>query len=272
MEERLKIAKMAPNSQGATGVMVAILIVLFVLGSGAYSIVPPGHRGISVTLGRVNPQVLPEGFTFKLPLLEKIVLVPIQQTTVSGRAGSFSSDLQTVEISFAVLFRIPESKVVELYQQYAGNPYSSLLDPRIQDSIKLVTAQFRAEELVKNRDKIKQSVLTKVQEELAGLLDVRDIPITNIDLTDELEKAIELKQVTEQQAFAKEYELKKAQKEAEITVVNAKAEAEAVKIKGEALQLSPTVIELEIAKKWDGKSPQSVVVSQGGANVLLPLR
>jgi hypothetical protein len=29
---------------------------------------------------------------------------------------------------------------------------------------------------------------------------------------------------------------------------------------------------LEIAKKWNGVAPQSVVVTQGGANILLPLK
>lgn len=66
--------------------------------------------------------------------------------------------------------------------------------------------------------------------------------------------------------------LQKAQRDAEITIVNAKAEAESVRIKGEALTDNPRVVDLEIAKRWNGQSPQSVVISEGGANVLLPLR
>lgn len=105
-----------------------------------------------------------------------------------------------------------------------------------------------------------------------AMIDLVDLPISNIDLTDELEHAIEQKQIKEQEALAKRYELDKAKKEAEITVVNAQAEAKAVQIKGQALKASPEVIQLEIAKKWNGKSPESVVVSRGGANVLLPLK
>lgn len=248
------------------------MVLIFILLSGFWSIVPPGHRGVSVTLGKVDPVAKGEGLAFKIPLIQTIIKIPVQQITQNGTATSFSSDLQTVEVAYAVLYRIPETKVVELYQQFAGNPYNSLVDPRVQEAIKQVTADYKAEELVKNRMKIKEVVLKKIQNELNGLIDVRDIPITNIDLTDELEKAIELKQVTEQQALAKEYELLKAKKESEITLVNAKAEAEAVKIKGEALANSPRVIDLEIAKKWDGKTPTTVVVGSGGANVLLPLR
>jgi regulator of protease activity HflC (stomatin/prohibitin superfamily) len=106
---------------------------------------------------------------------------------------------------------------------------------------------------------------------MVGLLTIVDFAITNIDLTDQLEKAIEDKQVKEQQALAKVYELQKAQKDAEIRIVNAKAEAEAIKITGDALAAAPKLIELELVKKWDGKAPQSVVTSQGGANILLPL-
>jgi len=76
----------------------------------------------------------------------------------------------------------------------------------------------------------------------------------------------------QQEALAKEFELQKAQKDAEITVVRAKAEAEAIQTQGEAIKQNPEIISLEIARHWNGQTPQSVVVGQGGANVLLPLK
>ncbi len=249
----------------AVGLLVAAL-------GGLFAVVPPGHRGVSVTLGKVDPDVRLEGLAFKMPMIERIINIPVQQLTVNDKTSCFSSDLQTVSVNYSVLYRIPETRVVELFQQFAGDPYVTLIRPRIEESIKQVTALYRAEDLVKSRQKIKETVMERMRQELAGLIDIRDVPITNIDLSAEMEKAIEVKQVTEQQALAKEYELRKAEIEARITLVNAKAEAEAVKIKGDALKLSPLVIDLEIAKRWDGKTPQTVVVREGGANVLLPLR
>lgn len=258
----------------AVGVVALVVVgIVIVMLLGMFSIVPPGHRGVSVTLGKVDPTVRPEGFNFKKPyFFEKIVKVPIQQITETGKASCFSSDLQLVEVSYAVLYRIPEGKVVELYQQYQGNPYTTLVEPRLNEALKQVVSAYRAEDVVKSRDKIKPIVLEKVQSELAGMIDIRDIPLSNVDLSDQLEQAIEAKQVQEQQALAKTYELQKANKEAEITVVNATAEAESVRIKGEALKASPEVIQLEIAKKWNGVSPTTVVINEGGANVLLPLK
>ena len=52
----------------------------------------------------------------------------------------------------------------------------------------------------------------------------------------------------------------------------AKGEAESIRIRGEALKLTPAFIELQIVEKWDGKAPL-VINGNGasGANILLPL-
>jgi prohibitin 2 len=107
---------------------------------------------------------------------------------------------------------------------------------------------------------------------VGDLLQIVDINLTNIDLSDQLEAAIEQKVVREQEALAKNFELEKERKQAEITIVRAEAEAKSVSIKGDALKASPEVIQLEIAQRWDGKTPMSVSVGHGGANVLLPLK
>ena len=47
---------------------------------------------------------------------------------------------------------------------------------------------------------------------------------------------------------------------------------ESIRIRGEALKLTPAFIELQIVEKWDGKAPL-VINGNGasGANILLPL-
>jgi len=307
--------------------LIVIAIALLAL-SQCFVIIEPGYAGVSVILGRANTQYLANGIHFKLPFIEAINIIRTKQTTVAGEAECFSSDLQTVKISFNALFRTPEERAVDLFTNYRGDrAYEELLYPRIQDSIKQVAALYRAEDLVKSRDKVKLQaarlvrkslrvkkgydiddvfVLERKQQALEMVLDrlpsdsperkainaqllalgqesnkmlnttalveLVDLPISNIDLTDELEKAIEQKQIKEQEALAKRYELEKAKRDAEITIVNAQAEAKSVQIKGAALRSAPAVIDLEIAKKWDGKSPTTVVVGRGGSNVLLPLK
>lgn len=247
------------------------VLIFFALFS-CFHVVPAGHRGVSVTWGKVDQRVREEGITFKKPFMETVLNFDIRQKTVEGQAAAYSSDLQTVMVAFKALYRIPPGKVVELYQKYQGDPYLSLVEPRIQEELKQTTSLYRAEELVKSREKIKVDLLDKVKKAMGGMLVLEDIPITNFDFTDALEKAIEQKTIREQEALAKSFELEKARKDAEITIVNAEAEARSVKIKGEAIKFAPDVIDLEIAKRWNGVAPLTVVVGKGGSNILLPLK
>lgn len=91
---------------GIGSFFLVLFIVLMV--SGSYHIVPPGHRGIRVSLGSVSLEHLPEGLAWKTPFFDQIIDVPIMQLKRDGVADSFSSDLQTIKVSFSVLYRVPE--------------------------------------------------------------------------------------------------------------------------------------------------------------------
>lgn len=263
-------ANQSPNWLATFGLGGAALALF--LGFQTFHIVPPGHRGISVFLGKVDPSQRPEGLTFKWPFVETIKNFPIMQIKGEGQAESFSSDLQNITMFFTVMYRIPETQVVRLFQQYRGDPYSSLIEPRVQEVIKQVAALSRAEDLVKNRERMKEDIIARLRPAIGDVIQIVDLALTNINLSDQLEQAIEQKVVREQEALAKSFELDKEKKQAEITIVRAEAEAKSVSIKGEALKSSPEVIQLEIAQRWDGKAPLSVSVGTGGgANVLLPI-
>ncbi len=78
--------------------------------------------------------------------------------------------------------------------------------------------------------------------------------------------------VQEQEAAKAKFTQQKSQIEADTAVIKAKGEAESIRIRGEALKLTPAFIELQIVEKWDGKAPLVIGgASGGGANMLLPL-
>jgi prohibitin 2 len=252
------------------GVAILIFILVIVISSSSY-VVEPGFRGIEVTLGQVSPVFKPQGFGFKKPFVTTIVPVPIKQQTRGVQASCFSSDLQQVDMDLQVLYRVPESSVVQIYQGYAGDPFDSLIEPRVQEAMKEVTAQDTAEEIVKNREQIKDKALASAREKVGQLLVIDDVVIQNIDLSKQLEDAIEAKMVQEQEADKAKFVQQKAQIEADTAVITAKGEAEAMKIRGEALKENPNFIQLQIVEKWDGKTPLVVGSGMSGANMLLPM-
>ena len=256
--------------------LIGVAVLLFIavaLSSSTTYVVDPGTRGIKVTLGKAEDRFLPQGFGFKAPFITTIVPVNVRQKTQSVRAECFSSDLQQVIVDLRVLYRVPEESVVQIFKQFSGDPFDSLIAPRVQEAIKEVTALQTAETIVKNREEIKQKTMVAAKLKIGDILWVEDIVIRNIDLSAELERAIEAKMVAEQQAAQARFTQMQTQVEAETAIIRAKGEAEAIKVRGEALKLNPAFLRLQIVERWNGKSPLVVPadVNNTGAALLLPL-
>jgi prohibitin 2 len=255
-------------------IFIAVAVFLLaVLGANSSYIVNPGTRGIKITLGKASEQFLPEGFGVRTPFITRIVPVNIRQRTQNVRGTCFSSDLQQLVLELRVLYRVPETSVVQIYRQYSGDPFDSLIAPRVQEAIKEVTALQTAEGIVKNREEIKQKTLAAAKQKIGEILWIEDVVIRNIDLSSELEKAIEAKMVAEQQAAQARFTQLQTEIEAETAIISARGEAEAISERGAALKMNPAFLRLKIVEGWNGKSPLVVpaAATHSAAEMLLPL-
>jgi len=249
-----------------------VVFIIVVLASTTSYIVEPGTRGIKVTLGKVSDNFLPEGFGLKAPLVTRIVPVTIKQRTSALRAECFSSDLQQVIVDVRVLYRVPEESVVQIYREFAGDPFDSLIAPRVQEALKEITALRSAVQIVTDREDIKKKAIAGARQKIGTILSVEDIVIRSIDLSQELEVAIDAKMVAEQEATRARFVQMQTQVEAETTVIRARGEAEAIRIRREALKLNTAFLRLQIVEKWNGRSPLVIPAGNGSpSGLLLPL-
>lgn len=260
---------MTPQTIARIAGIALLIFVAVVMASTSTYVVDPGYRGVEVTMGSVSLAFKPEGFGLKAPFVTSITPISVRQQTAEDKAECYSSDLQQIHIELRVLFRIPESSVVKLFRGYDGVVFESLVAPRVHEALKEVVASQSAEQVVKNREQIKARSLELARRKVGALLVVEDIVIQNIELTKELEHAIEAKMVQEQEASKSKYLQQRAQIEADTAVIKAKGEAESIRIRGDALKQNPAFVELQIVDKWDGITP---LVIGGGGNMLLPLR
>jgi len=262
-------------SQRTVSQLVGLGIVIFVLviaGSQSTYVVQPGDRGVQVTLGKVAPGFKPEGFGIKPPFVSSIIPITVRQRTVSLTTECYSSDLQQVNVQLKVLFRIPETSVVRIYQEYLGDPFESLIAPRVVEALKEVAALRSAEKIVQAREELKVETLTGTRSKISEFINIVDITIVDIALSRELESAIEAKMVQEQEAAKAQFTQQKAEIEANTAIIRAKGEAEAIRIRGDALRNNPDLINLQIVEKWDGHTPLVVGGGgDGGSNILLPI-
>ena len=249
------------------GVAVLGLFALMVM-LGCFYVVQPGERGVHVTLGTMADQFVAPGFGMKMPLITQIWRVNVQQDTREVGAECFSSDLQQITIQLKVLYRIPEASVVSVLRDYAGHPFEKLILPRVQEATKEVTALRTAADIVKSREQVKASALKSSREKIGSLLIIEDLVIEDVKLSRELEQAIEAKMVQQQEAEKAVFKMQQAKTDAETLIIKATADAESIRIQGEALEKAPKLVELKMVEKWNGVSPQVV-----GANssIMLPL-
>ncbi len=252
------------------GAGIILLVLVVAAASGTY-IVDPGHRGVLVTLGKVSPQFKTEGFGLKAPFISTVIPYSIKQRAAEMNAAVISKDLQEVHTQIRVLYRIPEKSVVQIHQQFKGDPFLSLIQPRVDEAIKEVAKEHTANQIVQERAAIKKRVVESARQKVGELLMVVDVVVEDISLSKNLEIAIERKMVQEQEANKAIFEQQKAQIDAQIAVVRAKGEAESIRIQGEALANNPELISLEIVRKWNGRAPRAVGGNAGGAQMLLPL-
>ena len=274
--------------------VAAVVLIGLYLFTSAFVIVNAGHVGVVRTLGAVQPEPMEEGFHLKKPFLDQVEEIDIRLRKAENHASAASKDLQVVSTKVAVQYSLTGPIVPLTYQKIGRREIveSTLVDPAIMESVKSVTAQYTAEQLITKRAEVKNQIqqaiqdfvdTTLAQKEVVGALSLANVAITDFEFSAEFNRAIEEKVRAEQEALkAKNEKLRRvtqaeaaaaertlaADAEAYQIEVASKARAEAIKREADALKDNPALIQLRIAEQWDGHLPQ---VSGGNALPLLNL-
>ncbi|MGI6375664.1 MAG: prohibitin family protein [Anaerolineae bacterium] len=213
------------------GLGIVALIVIF----SSYAIIEPGHRGVVVRLGKVEDLVLGEGFHLIIPpMVRQVVPVDVRTRKLDVYTEAASSDMQTVQVTGVLNYHVDPNGVNRLYQSVGLGYESILIEPALQEAIKASTAQFRIERILSQREVLKEQIQDGLKERLSSHYIIIDqFSLSNVEFSAEFDAAIERKQVAEQAALQKQYELQSAQKEVEITLARADGERKAAVIAAE---------------------------------------
>lgn len=248
MVKKSKIIKIAV-------IAVCVLFALVLL-FNCFTVVSAGHTGVVMTFGAVEKKVFDEGIHFKAPFIQEVVQMNnrTQKTETEGSASS--KDLQIISYVVAVNYHVNDSSSAKLYQNVGMDYGTVIIVPAIQESIKAVTAQYTAEELITKRqtvgDQIKEALSEKIGE--YGIV-VEIFNIVNFDFSEEFNAAVEAKQTAQQNALKAEQDLARIEVEAKQKITQAEAEAESIKLIQNALAMSPDYTDYIKWNKWNGELP-----------------
>ena len=282
-----------------------ILPVSVLAGITSYTTVEPGFTGVKVTMGEPDLKTAyTPGFYFIMPFgLGEMVNVETRENVYRSNTVAASFDLQDITVEVMVNHRPIISQVPQLYNDLGMDYIPRIVDPAVQETMKQITAQYTAPELIQKRPEVKQKVVDSIRERLSEQpLIITQISVTNLDFTAEYKKAIEEKETAKQLADKSENEIRfnqnealKAEAEAEgkklvaiqlaegdkhsailraegekfaIETV-AEAQAEAFRMIALQLQNHPELLQLEYFKSWNGILPQTFLGGSGDSPQML---
>lgn len=247
------------------GILFGIVILLNIF--SFFTVVNPGERGILLQLGTVQAVYGP-GLHFQMPIVNSVVIMDVQTQKSQDTVDAASKDLQGIEATVALNYHADPGAVDKIYQEIGLDYASRVIDPAIQESVKEVTAQYTAEELITKRADVKTNIFKSLEARLKGYnVLVDDVSIVNFNFSEEFNASIEAKQTAVQNALKAENDLKRIQIEAQQKIETAKADAESIRIQGEALKQNAGLVQLKMVEKWNGQLPYYT----GGGEPLIQL-
>lgn len=235
---------------------ILVFFLLLTLFSSFYT-VKSTERGVLSTFGKIHDKAVLDGLHIKIPFIQSVQKVNVQQKKFDGTENSYTRDVQTSEVTYTINYDLVTENVSLLIKKVGNDYHTRIVEPYIRSAVKSSFGNFNATQIVENRDKVRAEIETKLRNTLDNRYFTNiHFQLVNIDFDDEFETAIKEKQVAEQNALKAKNVTIQIEEQAKQTKIKAEAEAEAIRIKANALEKNPKLVEYEAVQKWDGKLPE----------------
>lgn len=207
------------------------------LGQSALYDVQGGQRAVIFDrLNGVQETVVGEGTHFLIPWLQKAIIYDVRTKPKTIATTTGSKDLQNVSLTLRVLHRPEVLRLPKIYQSL-GLDYDERVLPAIGNEVlKSIVAQFDAAELITQREMVSARIRKELAERANEFnIKLEDVSITHMNFGREFTKAVEQKQIAQQDAERAKYLVEKAEQERKANIIRAEGEAESAETVSKAL-------------------------------------
>lgn len=245
-----------------------LAVPLFQAGCGI-EIVDAGHTGVEKKLGEIKAdETYPPGLYFVNPLTTNIIHMDNRVQKSEGSSQVYTKDVQKASIQYVVNYSLSPAASGNILINI-GKDYEQKIIPQVMlGGLKNIIGQWDAIELIANQQKAGIQIEGYVSEKMEehGIL-VQNLELTAIQFEHRFEEAVEAKVTAVQRAEEAKNNTVRVQEEANQRIIAAKADAEAMAIKTDALEKSQSLIMYEAVQKWNGVMPR--IISGDGSGTLL---
>lgn len=268
--------------------VIAIAVVVVGILLTCLATVPRGHVGVALQFSAVTGDYRTQGLQVKSPVV-KLLNMSVQTQKYEVPASAVSSDLQVVNTVVTVNYHLDPSKAPEVYRDIGEEYIETIAAPAVQETLKQITALFKAEDLIQRRPEVKVQVTDTLTARLGerGVI-VETVSLTDFQFSDVFDAAIEAKVAAEQAVLEAQNKLERIKVEAQqreaqalgeanAAIKEAEGKAKAITIVTEAQvraneaiaeSLSPEVLQYIFYDRL-GKEIKVIVIPQG-QNFVIP--
>ena len=264
-------------------IVAAVMLIAFIIVPFSFHTVDTGKVAVVKNLGKIEC-VREAGTYYDFWMTHKYVTynTKVQEVTLDEMA--YSSDAQQMTLSIKFQYQIMSDHVEDITTQYGKlSSLESRIQPIVIEKVKSMLSQHTAMDIIANRASLSPNAEELIKNALGEeyYINVVSVALTNIDFSDQFEKAVEDKMIAEQNQKKAEYDnaakVSKTEADAKAKLIEAEANAKAKLIAAEAeakanelleKSLTDKILQEMYLDKWNGQLPK--VVTDGETILEIP--
>ncbi|MCB1140855.1 MAG: prohibitin family protein [Leptospiraceae bacterium] len=207
------------------------LVLLFFFVSNCISIateVRPDTVGLLWDSAEGKLSTLEQGRYFFFSPSKKVIIYPTRWENHREAVDVITQDDLHIDVVASIIVRPIRKDVYKLHLEIGHEYYSNIIRSEFRTSIRNVLAGYPMIQIPKKSPDIEKEIRDAVAQKIKGkYVEVTDVNIDDINLSQEILKTIELKLKKQQQLETMKYEEKLQEKEFELAKKKAQSEADA---------------------------------------------
>jgi regulator of protease activity HflC (stomatin/prohibitin superfamily) len=283
-------------NNGIIAAIVAAVAVVAGIVFGSWYTVDQTERGVLLRTGAVIGTAQP-GLGFKVPAIDTVEKISVKTITYSwDKMNSYSYDQQPADLKISVTLRAAPEKVGELYAKFGSlqTAVNQVVSPAVNQQVKIVFGRYTAVKAIQDRGQLNSAIKDAITATLRDdpMIVIESVQLENIEFSANYLHSIEQRMLAEVevQKLQQNAEREKVQAQITVTQANAKAnavraeaqaaadalrlngearatnirltgeaEAAAIEARAKALGTNPNLVTLVQAERWNGVLPTTMV-------------